>query len=70
MGLVHGWGLVLRTKVGMGNKSGGMDGSRKIKVGKIQVRKKVTSGSEIQYNRGEETGSRKVAIITNRMVLV
>ena len=70
MGLVHGWGLVLRTKVGMGKKSGGMDGSRKIKVGKIQVRKKITGDSEIQYNRGKETGSRKVAIITNRMLLV
>ena len=52
MGLVHGWGLVLRTKVGMGKKSGGMDGSRKIKVEKIHVRKKVTGDSEIQYNRG------------------
>ena len=70
MGLVHRWGLVLRTKVGMGKKSGGMDGSRKIKVGKNTGKKKVTGDSEIQYNQGEETGSRKVAIITNRIVLV
>ena len=38
--MVHGWGLVLRTKVGMGKKSGGMDGSRKRKVGKNTGEKK------------------------------
>ena len=54
MGLVYGRGLVLRTKVEMGKKSGGMDGSRKIKVGNIQVRKRLQVTWKYNTTKGKK----------------
>ena len=63
MGLVHGWGLVLRTKVGMGKKSGGMDGSRKTKVGKIQVRKRLQVTQKYKTIEGKKQEAGKLLLL-------